>query len=92
MLYMLPRHEDGAFGLLAALQRPLSLDASLIWIVQAEHRKWASLFDKPCFLAPLGLQPLQKRDQLTKMHGNTHVPVAIGALHRHEVTGEPIFR
>eukprot|EP00964_Phaeocystis_antarctica_P127317 scaffold90975_cov35-Phaeocystis_antarctica.AAC.1 len=26
------------------------------------------------------------------MHGNTHVPVAVGALHRHEVTGEPIFQ
>ena len=26
------------------------------------------------------------------MHGNTHVPIAVGALHRHEVTGEPIFR
>ena len=55
---------------------------------RADHRRWASLFDKPCFLAPLGLH----HDSLTRMHGNTHVPVAVGALHRHEVTGEPIFR
>ena len=26
------------------------------------------------------------------MHGNTHIPVATGALHRHRITGEPIFR
>ena len=36
---------------------------------RADHRRWASLFDKPCFLAPLGL----RRDSLTRMHGNTHV-------------------
>ena len=36
---------------------------------RADHRRWASLFDKPCFLAPLGLH----RDSLTRMHGNTHV-------------------
>ena len=75
---------------------------------RAEHRKWASLFDKPCFLAPLALPRAAGNagaagspgpqatpggaDSLTRMHGNTHVPVALGALHRHEVTGEPIFR
>lgn len=36
---------------------------------RADHRRWASLFDKPCFLAPLGL----RHDSLTRMHGNTHV-------------------
>ena len=67
---------------------------------RAEHRKWASLFDKPCFLAPLALPRTAgsagastgAADSLTRMHGNTHVPIALGALHRHEVTGEPIFR
>ena len=36
---------------------------------EARHRRWASLFDKPCFLAPLGLHG---HDELTRMHGNTH--------------------
>ena len=53
-----------------------------------EHRRWASLFDKPCFLSPQATH----EDRLSKMHANTHVPIAIGALHRHEVTGEPVFR
>ena len=92
----------------------------------ATRGRWASLFDKPCFLAPLALSRTSSiggvagvdsadmggtsggssvhaaagasravgegADTLTHMHGNTHVPVALGALHRHEVTGEPIFR
>ncbi len=53
--------------------------------------RWARAgdrFQKKSFLNPLAL----RRDQLTGMHGNTHVPQVIAASRRYEISGDPRFR
>jgi len=40
-------------------------------------------FEKPCFVGPLA----QQHEILTGLHGNTHVPQAIGDAQRYEVDG-----
>jgi DUF1680 family protein len=52
--------------------------------------KWARAgdrFQKKTFINPLAL----RRDQLTGLHGNTHVPQAIAAARRYEISGDPRF-
>ncbi|CAK9145306.1 unnamed protein product [Ilex paraguariensis] len=52
------------------------------------HLSLAHLFDKPCFLGLLAV----KADGISGFHANTHIPVVIGALMRHEVTGDPLHK
>ena len=52
--------------------------------------RWAKVgdrFNKKEFLTPLA----QHRDELRGLHMNTHVPQAIGAARRFELTGDPRF-
>lgn len=54
-------------------------------------RQWAGLaarFEKRSFLDPLAGQ----RDELKGLHANTHIPQAIGAARRYELTGDPRYR
>ena len=44
----------------------------------------AHLFEQPSFLDPLA----SRRDELTGLHANTHVPKIIGAARMYEVTGD----
>ena len=53
-----------------------------------EHLAWAHLFDQPEFLGPLALS----YDNLTRIHGNTQIPKAIGAARHYEVTGDERYR
>lgn len=48
----------------------------------------AGRFEKRKFLDPLA----QHRDELKGLHANTHIPQAIGAARRYEVTGEQRYR
>ncbi|MGD0695260.1 MAG: beta-L-arabinofuranosidase domain-containing protein [Terriglobia bacterium] len=48
----------------------------------------AGQFEKRKFLDPLA----QHRDELKGLHANTHIPQAIGAARRYEVTGEQRYR
>ena len=52
--------------------------------------KWAKAgdrFTKKRFVNPLAL----RRDQLTGLHVNTHVPQVIAAARRYEISGDPRF-
>ena len=52
--------------------------------------KWARAgdrFQKKIFINPLAL----RRDQLTGLHMNTHVPQVIAAARRYEISGDPRF-
>lgn len=48
----------------------------------------AHLFEQPGFLDPLA----ERRDELTGLHANTHVPKIIGAARMYEVTGDRRYR
>ena len=48
----------------------------------------AHLFEQPNFLDPLA----SRRDELTGLHANTHVPKIIGAARMYEVTGDRRYR
>ena len=48
----------------------------------------AHLFEQPSFLDPLA----SRRDELTGLHANTHVPKIIGAARMYEVTGDRRYR
>jgi DUF1680 family protein len=48
----------------------------------------ARLFEQPSFLDPLA----GRRDELTGLHANTHVPKVIGAARMYEVTGDRRYR
>jgi len=48
----------------------------------------AHLFEQPNFLDPLA----SRRDELTGLHANTHVPKIIGASRMYEVTGDRRYR
>ncbi len=48
----------------------------------------ARLFEQPSFLDPLA----ERRDELSGLHVNTHVPKIIGAARMYEVTGERRYR
>uniref|UniRef100_A0A0D3GIN2 Alpha-L-arabinofuranosidase B arabinose-binding domain-containing protein n=1 Tax=Oryza barthii TaxID=65489 RepID=A0A0D3GIN2_9ORYZ len=53
-----------------------------------KHLTMAHLFDKPCFLGPLGLHD----DDISGLHVNTHVPVIVGAQKRYEVVGDQLYK
>ena len=48
---------------------------------EAEHRRLAAHFDKPCLMAPLAAGA----DKLSGMHGNTALALMLGAHRRFEV-------
>lgn len=51
------------------------------------HQQLAERFEKTVFFDPLA----EHRDELTGIHGNTHIPQVIGAARRYEMTGEPRY-
>ncbi|XP_039807282.1 uncharacterized protein LOC120671108 [Panicum virgatum] len=53
-----------------------------------KHLTMAHLFDKPCFLGPLGL----RKDDISGLHVNTHLPVLVGAQKRYEVVGDNLYK
>ncbi|RLM54875.1 hypothetical protein C2845_PM10G16140 [Panicum miliaceum] len=53
-----------------------------------KHLTMAHLFDKPCFLGPLGLH----KDDISGLHVNTHLPVLVGAQKRYEVVGDNLYK
>ncbi|WP_339301493.1 beta-L-arabinofuranosidase domain-containing protein [Paenibacillus sp. FSL R5-0623] len=48
----------------------------------------AHLFDRDYFIGPL----VNSQDVLADLHANTHLPMIIAAMHRHEITGEKQYR
>ncbi len=55
------------------------------------HDRWASVgdrFQKTSFINPLAL----RRDELRGLHANTHIPQAIAAARRYEISGDSRFR
>jgi DUF1680 family protein len=55
---------------------------------QASHFETAKLFDRDWFLDPL----MQRRDILAGLHANTHIPQALAAARRYEITGDERYR
>jgi DUF1680 family protein len=53
-----------------------------------EYLYLASRFEKRMFFDPLA----DHRDELNGLHANTHIPQAISAARRYELTGEPRYR
>ncbi len=51
------------------------------------HRALAEKFEKSSFLDPLA----RGTDNLTNRHGNTHIPLVVGAMRRYELLGEPRY-
>ena len=51
------------------------------------HRALAEKFEKSSFLDPLA----RGEDNLTRRHGNTHIPLVVGAMRRYELLGEPRY-
>ena len=52
------------------------------------HLRLARKFDRKWFLDPL----IRGEDQLTGLHANTHIPLALGAARRFELTGDARYR
>jgi DUF1680 family protein len=52
------------------------------------HRALAQRLEKYAFLGPLGLE----HDNLSHLHGNTHIPLAVGAARHYELTGDERYR
>jgi hypothetical protein len=48
----------------------------------------AHTFDQASFLGPLALS----HDNLTRIHGNTHIPIVMGAARHYELTGDARYR
>jgi DUF1680 family protein len=53
-----------------------------------EHLEFAHLFDRDWFLGPL----MRGEDKLTNLHGNTCIPIVLGAARRYELTGQATYR
>ena len=51
------------------------------------HRALAEKLERRNFLDPLA----RGEDVLAKRHGNTHIPLAVGATRRYEITGEKAY-
>jgi uncharacterized protein len=63
--------------------------AEVLWNLFAvtgnpDHRALAMKFEKNAFLGPLALE----HDNLSGLHGNTHIPLVVGAARRYELTGD----
>lgn len=54
----------------------------------AEILELAQLFDKDYFVGRLA----NGQDVLADLHANTHLPMIIAAMHRHDITGEEHYR
>src|SRR5215472_7424684 len=54
---------------------------------RGQYLHLASRFEKNIFFDPLA----DHRDELKGIHGNTHIPQAISAARRYELTGEPRY-
>ena len=54
----------------------------------ARYRALAEKFEKSTFLEPLA----RGVDNLTRRHGNTHIPLVIGAMRRYEILNEPRYK
>ena len=54
---------------------------------RGQYLHLASRFEKNIFFDPLA----EHRDELKGIHGNTHIPQAISAARRYELTGEPRY-
>ena len=52
------------------------------------HAQLAGRFEKRSFLDPLA----EHRDELKGLHANTHIPQAIAAARKYELTGDPRYR
>lgn len=52
-----------------------------------QFKKFAEKFEKSVFIEPL----MDGRDNLTRLHGNTHIPLVLGAMRRWELTGDPRY-
>ena len=52
------------------------------------HAELANRFEKRSFLDPLA----EGRDELKGLHANTHIPQAIGAARKYELTGDKRYR
>ncbi len=65
---------------------------TLIHLYEVTHKpedyKLAFMFQKHVFDGPLKL----KHDDLTNIHANTHIPQALGAARRYELTGDTAYR
>ncbi len=77
---MMERNEEGGM-------------AEVLWNLHAvtgrpEHRALAEKFEERAFLDRLG----RGEDCLAGRHGNTHIPLVIGAARRYELTGENRYR
>ena len=53
-----------------------------------EHKDLAIKFEKSRFITPMS----EKKDVLTGLHGNTHIPLIVGAQRRYELTGDEKYR
>ena len=53
-----------------------------------KHLKLAHDFDKMEFLSSLA----KDKDNLTGRHGNTHIPIVLGAAQRYEITGDAEYK
>jgi uncharacterized protein len=59
--------------------------------VSTSNDRWATVgdrFQKKSFINPLAL----RRDELRGLHANTHIPQAIAAARRYEISGDTRFR
>lgn len=52
-----------------------------------EHRKLAERLERRSFLVPMA----NGDDILNGRHGNTHIPLAVGAIRRYELTGDTTY-
>jgi len=53
-----------------------------------DHLRLAHTFDRAAFLGPLALE----HDNLSHLHGNTHIPIICGAARHYELTGDERYR
>ncbi len=68
------------------------MEDTLIHLYEVTHKpedyKLAFMFQKHVFDGPLKL----RHDDLTNIHANTHIPQALGAARRYELTGNTAYR
>ncbi|WP_339261182.1 beta-L-arabinofuranosidase domain-containing protein [Paenibacillus sp. FSL R5-0713] len=75
-----PANEFGGMGDALYSLHELTGDAKILEL--------AHLFDRDYFIDPL----VNGQDMLADLHANTHLPMIIAAMHRHEITGESQYR
>ncbi|WFR61235.1 glycoside hydrolase family 127 protein [Paenibacillus amylolyticus] len=75
-----PANEFGGMGDALYSLHELTGDVKILELAQ--------LFDREYFIGPL----VNSQDMLADLHANTHLPMIIAAMHRHEITGENQYR